>query len=789
MADNINFSKDSDKKIDSFQLFLRFMSFWKFYLISFVLLTFLAFLTIRYSVYQFKSQGIVEIVDKAQDSEMSLPTAMTIFNRSMINLENEIGVFKSYELHKRTVLNSKFNIKYFSEGRVKATENHNSEFFDDYDLNFIINPDTISIVNTFKLNFENNILKIEHYIDEKLVYKNEFSGYSTIYSDHELPFNISVRDNLNENVKKVIKIIPTRVLVEECLNAVQISPRSGKSDQLLISLTYPNSLIAAEYVNKLISEYDSDGIRDRQLVYKRTIDFVDSRFDFLYNELNEIEDKKQDFKEVNNIIDISSDANLSAVQKISYDSELFEVKSQLELCELLQKEFNNELYNLVPIDIGLDNLSITNIINDYNILISKRDAIIMAGAGENNPKLVSLNKQIQSTFTNLSMSVNRYIESLKISISNLESKEIEYESFYRNIPKNEKVLRSIERELEVKEALFLLLLQKREEAAINFAVVKPTIKLIDKARASIIPISPKKTEILIIYTILSLIIPTILIAIWFTFDNKIHNRDHINKIINDKISIVGEIPFIANKINFSHNNETSRDILSESIRMIIANLNFILFNNEGNKRNNIILTTSSIKGEGKTIVSTNFASILSSKFSKVLLIGADLRNPQIHKLIGSEKNTKGLTDLLVNENLNYKDHLIKKNNLDILLSGPIPPNPTVMLSSKAFKDLIKKVSSDYDYVVIDSAPCLLVADTFEISEYVDTCLYLVKANHTPKKLLEFINENYLSGKFKSLNIVLNGVGSEDLYGYNYSYNYSYKYGYNYGYTYNYGEKK
>ena len=157
--------------------------------------------------------------------------------------------------------------------------------------------------------------------------------------------------------------------------------------------------------------------------------------------------------------------------------------------------------------------------------------------------------------------------------------------------------------------------------------------------------------------------------------------------------------------------------------MLIANLNFVLFNKKN--LNNVILVTSSIKGEGKTIVSVNTASLISAKFNKVILIGADLRNPQIHKFLDVDKSTKGLSDYIYKDDLEWKKLILKRNNLDILLSGTIPPNPTSLLSSDKFANLINEIKSEYDYVIIDSAPCLLVSDTFEISKYVDTTLYIV----------------------------------------------------------------
>jgi len=239
---------------------------------------------------------------------------------------------------------------------------------------------------------------------------------------------------------------------------------------------------------------------------------------------------------------------------------------------------------------------------------------------------------------------------------------------------------------------------------------------------------------------------------------------------------------------------STRDILSESIRMVVGNLNFILFNENQKSKNNIILVTSSIKGEGKTILSVNLSSILSKKYNKILLVGADLRNPQIHKFFNVDKEVGGLSDFIFKNSIpSWKDLLIKKDNLDILLSGTIPPNPTDLLSSAKFKAFIDEVRDEYDYIVIDSAPCLLVSDTFEISSHADTTLYVVRANYSDIRLTDFINEANSTDKLKNINLILNSVGSSSSYGYRYGYQYGYKYGYkygyNYGYGYGYGEKR
>ena len=219
--------------------------------------------------------------------------------------------------------------------------------------------------------------------------------------------------------------------------------------------------------------------------------------------------------------------------------------------------------------------------------------------------------------------------------------------------------------------------------------------------------------------------------------------------------------------------------------MISANLNFI-FHDKSESNAKVILVTSSVKGEGKTLISTSISNILSLQNKKVLLIGADLRNPQIHKHYNLERQQLGLSDILSNSNLNFSDHIIKASGLNILLSGTIPPNPTELLSSKIFNDMLIDLKKNYDYIVIDSAPCILVSDTLEISKNADATLYVVRSNFSKIEFTNFINECKESKKLNNINVVLNCIGSNNKYGYRYAYRYNYSYNYNYGYGYNYG---
>ena len=280
-------------------------------------------------------------------------------------------------------------------------------------------------------------------------------------------------------------------------------------------------------------------------------------------------------------------------------------------------------------------------------------------------------------------------------------------------------------------------------------------------------------------------IPFAIIYIVFAFDNKVHNKDQLIAATSDIIPIIAEVPHIDDKLSLNQiSTSSSRNALAESIRMLVSNLNYSLINLKSKTKT--VLVTSSVKGEGKTIISMNLANSLTSNNKKVILVGADLRNPQLHKYLNIDKNQIGLSNLIYKNSLNeYKNHIVKSDNLDILLSGAIPPNPTEILSNN-FSDFIDLLKEEYDYIIIDSAPCLLVSDTFEIADLVDSTVYIFRANHTEKSVCNYIMDIYKTKKFKNLNLVLNGVGSSSSYGYKYGYQYGYQYGYKYGYNYGYG---
>jgi capsular exopolysaccharide synthesis family protein len=260
-------------------------------------------------------------------------------------------------------------------------------------------------------------------------------------------------------------------------------------------------------------------------------------------------------------------------------------------------------------------------------------------------------------------------------------------------------------------------------------------------------------------------------------DNKIHSKQDIERVVPET-PVIAEIPNIKGDQMYVTDND--RSILAESFRILRTNINYVLpFKPTGEGQ--IVYVTSTIKGEGKTFTSVNLALILASMQKKVLLLGSDLRNPQLHKFLNLEREQKGVSGYLYDTSIAWKslvhERQLGNNHLDVILAGSIPPNPAELLSNGRFELLLNEVKQEYDYVIVDCAPTILVTDTLLISQLADVTLYLTRAGFTETRLLQFSKELKQLHKLKNMSYVLNNVGDSKSYGYNYSYNYGYNYGY------------
>ncbi|MCA0151864.1 GumC family protein [Winogradskyella vincentii] len=751
----------------------RYLNFWPWFILATIIMVFSAYVYLRYAPKIYQTNAKVKILDESDGLE--LPTSAFIFKRSNINLENEIEILTSYIIIERVVRELNLNTKFFEVGTIQTSPVANLPF--EYEQ--LVHQDSIIKSSTYEVNIENSKFRIVNNTNEKVY---EFSNHNTFSSEHDLPFNI--RYNTEASSEDVIgktfliNFNTVKMAALSLKSQIEVEAIGEQSDLLQLTLRGESFELSENIINTLLDVFNKDGITDRQLVSQRTIDFIDNRFEFLASELDDIEVDRQEFKQKNNLVDLGTDAELGLEQRTKSDEEVFRIENQLALAELLNDALvSTNGSSLLPANFGLDNQGINNLINEYNTAVLERDKLT-SSAGANNPSVKLVVSTINDLETNIKRSLTSYITQLKMSQGQIKSRNRRFIGQVSQIPEKEKLLRAIERQQKIKESLYLLLLQKREEAAINLAITEPSIKVVENALSSVKPISPKSSIIYAGALLAGLLIPFGFLYLMFMLDTKLHGKDDITNITTD-IPVIAEIPDLKKKENIIFTDPNDRSALAESFRILSSNVDYILPVKD-NKKSNVIYCTSTIKGEGKTLVSLNLSLALSSINKKVLLIGADLRNPQIHSYISEDKHKPGLSNYLHEIEFNWKDAIIngfdKHPNHHIILSGSIPPNPAHLLTNGRFKDLIEEAKKDYDFIIVDTAPTILVTDTMLISQLADATIYIARANYTEKNLLNYSKELHESGRIKNMAYVLNSVGASKSYGYGYNYGYNYGYG-------------
>ena len=779
---NLSFNNYQNDE-DSFDLvgeFFKYLFFWRYFLLSIILFLSIAYLFNRYTPKVFVTSAKIQILDKKQNN-LEMPTAEDLFSSSKINLENELEVLMSSPILKKVVRNLDLNA--YVEGVGEIMTNRTLI----YPFDFEIKIDKDSVYKTsYNIKLDDNGFNVTNNLNDKKYY---FDRFSTKFIEHDLPFEITnVKQNKWKESSYNLHLVSDQFVIYDLKKNIKVSQVGKKSDIIDIKFNNSNPEYSRNVLNEIVEVFNNDGIRDRQLIHKRTIDFINDRYEFLTSELESIELEKQSFKVSNNIVDIVANSNISLERNLKSEETLFANENQIFLVKNLLDELSNSDFKLLPSNIGIENIEVNSLITSYNNLFLEKQKL-NTSAGPNNPIIKQLINSIAEMRKNIGFSLNNYLSQLYLLKEKLTDKSNLIQSNVASIPSQEKNLRSIERNQQIKEALYLFLLQKGEEAQVSYAVTEPSIKVVEYAISDLKPISPNSKIIYLSAILLGFFIPLIILYLIFLFDNKVHGREDLEKL---SLNILGEIPFFdlaeTEKVFL---NPEDRSIISESFRMLMSNVRYLQKNDSSS---NVILVTSSIKGEGKTLNALNLALSFSSVGKKVLLLGCDLRNPQLHKYINYDKNLPGLVSFLANNKTEWKKNIItpfESQKLDILLSGPLPPNPLNLINNGNIDILLKDARKTYDHIIIDSAPTLLVADTQSLIDKSDILIFLTRCNVTDKDVLSHI-VNVSKEPEANVGVILNGVGQKNSYGYSYGYRYgygyNYKYSYNYGYGYGYGSE-
>ncbi|TQI71930.1 capsular exopolysaccharide synthesis family protein [Gramella sp. Hel_I_59] len=758
----------------------KYLRYWPWFVASVIFSLLIAYINLRYTVPIYSTSATIIIKDENSGggSEFAMMQDLGMFSGMGSNsIENELGILKSRELMQDVMQSLNFTTSYYAEGNVRTTEIYQGS------------PLLVEILNKNSAKETLPNLQISKPVQGAITITNLSSQQSYKANLGEAfvigETTLVVRDNSNGIDIENFNYYPLKVvfnnpvsLANSYRSQLQVKLEDYNSTLVNLGLNDPIKEKAQDILDQLIFEYNRQAIEDKNLVARNTAQFIDERLALITGELDSVESGKKEFKQDNNLTDIQSESQLFIESASEFNKKMQEIETQLELSRSMLNFMNQENdSDLLPSNLGLEGSGLNEYIAQYNELVLQRDRIL-AGSTEKNPVVINLNTQIEQLKSNIFSSIQNVQTNLQIARDDLNRQSAVIGGKISAVPGKEQEFRGIERQQNIKEALYLFLLQKREENSLTLAITAPKAKIVDSAYSSGTPVSPNKRSIYLTALLIGLGIPFAIVYLKNLLNNKVRTKEDITGS-GLSIPIVGEIPRLAKGQN-ELIQENDRSVLAESFRLMHTNLQYFLAenSNEINQRATTIFVTSTVKGEGKTFIAFNLAKTLANTGKKVLIMGADLRNPQLQRFQEEAKSWLGVSNYLVDRNLHIQD-LIKNSSihpdLDILTSGSIPPNPSELLRSHRLEELFEQVKELYDYILVDTAPAMVVADTFLIGKHADLTLYSVRADYTERKLLNFIGDAKDDQKLKNAGLVLNSVKSAN-YGYG-------KYGYSYGYAY------
>ena len=593
---------------------------------------------------------------------------------------------------------------------------------------------------------------------------------------------------VERTVRNITAVInkPLAVAKGYC-GSMTIEPTSKTTSVAVISLKNSNVQRGKDFINKLLEMYNINTNNDKNEVAQKTAEFINERISIISKELGSTEKDLESFKRGAGITDLTSDAQIALTGSAEYEKKRVENQTQINLLQDLQKYMRNEGYEVLPSNIGLQDVNLAAAINRYNDVLVERKRLLRTST-ENNPTIINLDTSIDAMKENVQVSLDRVLRGLYITKADLDREANRYSRRISEAPGQEREFVSIARQQEIKAGLYLMLLQKREENAITLAATANNAKIIDDAIADEAPVSPKGKMIYLIALVLGVGIPVGVIYLLELTKFKIEGRSDVEKLTS--VPIVGDIPLTDEKQGAIAVFENQNNLMSETFRNIRTNLQFMLENDK-----KVILVTSTVSGEGKSFISANLAISLSLLGKKVVIVGLDIRKPGLNKVFNIPRKEVGITQYLANPEKNLMD-LVQlsdvSKNLYILPGGTVPPNPTELLARDGLDKAIETLKKNFDYVILDTAPVGMVTDTLLIGRVADLSVYVCRADYTHKNEYTLINELAEKDKLPSLCTVINGLDlKKRKYGYYYGYGkYGKYYGYGkrYGYGYGYGEQ-
>jgi len=774
--ENNDFDDEHENDFDLKAILYKYLIHWKWFVLAICIGLAGAFSYLRYAIPQYNVRTTILVKDDKKGSMLSELSAFADLGMGagmQSNLDNEIEILKSRTLVESTVRKLNLNTTLFVAGKISDSEIYgdtpisvnfmdksNGFYQSSIDLNFTeISPTSFELVNQA----ENDSSKIIIGNKKEFLYEKPImTKYGALIISK---LGVSGR-KLSTSVKSIrIVVRPLENVVQSFQGRLKVEPVSKTSSVVALSITSPVIKRAEDFLNNLTVIYNEDAAADKNFISEKTSIFIANRLKLITQELDGVEQNVQSFKKSNQLTDIESEAKIFIEGSNEYDKKGVETEIQLNMVSSMLnflKQSTNA--DLLPTNIISGDASAAGIINSYNQLVLDRNRILKS-ATEVNPSVVKMNQEISSLRNNVEGSLQRMQSNLNIQKRNLNSEENILNAKIGKIPVQERQFRVIARQQKVKEELYLYLLQKREETAISLAATEPNARVIDEAKGNKSPVAPKKNIIYLAALLMGILVPFGVIYADDLLDTKIKSRLDLEG--NTMIPFIGDLPTSDTPSEIMR--PESRTSSAEALRIVRTNLEFMLSKVPEGMAKTIFLTSTFPK-EGKTFVAANLAATFGLSGKKVLLIGMDIRNPRLDDYLNLPE--RGFTNYLSSKDLKVEDLIVKYEgyvDFHVLPAGVIPPNPAELLMSKKVDTLFHTLKTQYDYIIVDTAPVSLVTDTLLIAKHADTFIYVVRANFLEKRMLNIANSLYKEQKLPNMCLLLNDTDSTKGYGYGYGY--------------------
>lgn len=758
-------NNNSEETLDIRGLLLRCLRNWYWFAITVVVCLIVAFLYIKTKTPKYEVSSTIMI--RSDESTPSLPSSemLEMFGLGGSKMvEDELEIIGSRNIMRQTISLLDLQTEYRKHKGLRWVGQYPTpDLIVEYPVNFC---DTMKRVvkMSIKRNSKTYTVKVKY---------GKFLKSSTAVVNFNEPVRTCIGPVMIKEVRPLesgdqmrIKTTPMPNLVDYYRAAVTAKQINKESYVVSVSTITDMPKRAQAMISKMIELYNMDALIDKNMMASNTGAFIEERLQIITDELDTVEHEVERYRKINNLSDISTEVNIALQTKSSYQKQIAELETQINLITYIQDyvlDPKNE-FSLIPANLGVEDQSLTSLIAEYNKMLLERMKLLR-NATSDNPIVAQTEDQIASVRGNIISSINSLKDGLNIAKNDVTNKDEQYNRLIRSVPTKERQYVEIKRQQQIKEQLFLYLYEKREENALALASAVTPAKIIDAAERSASPVSPKSKMIYLVALMLGVCIPVGFMFVYDYFNNTFATHREYEKAV--------KVPFLGQMAKSSESRlvKEQHSSTAELFRLLRTNMRFML---PAENKNNIVLVTSSINGEGKTFVVSNLAAYTAMLDKKVVVIGLDIRNPQLAKAF-SLSQAGCLTSYLADASYTIDDIILPSgvnDNLDVIPAGAIPPNPAELLQSQRLKQLFEELSKRYDYIFIDSAPVAMVSDTFLLADFADLTVYVSRAKYTTRDMADFINDIYDQKRLKNMACVLNAVESVHA-GYGYGYGYGY----------------